>query len=185
MVYFSRLTDIVTCNLSEILANEADPKVALEQVIREMEEGLSGAKRSVETATKSENRIAREIEEHRSQIDHWKEKAKSLLQAGNEEEARQALMRKQETADVIAGLEQQHQAAIATREHLSTTTRALQARLSDAHRKQKEIAGQEGEIAEIGSSPQTGKSSSESNLIEDRSQQIDDELEMLKKELSE
>ena len=45
MSYFSRLTDIVTCNLTELLAREADPAAALEGIIAEMQEGLAGAKR--------------------------------------------------------------------------------------------------------------------------------------------
>ena len=40
MSYFSRLTDIVTCNLSEILAKESDPATALKRIVAEMEEGL-------------------------------------------------------------------------------------------------------------------------------------------------
>ena len=46
MSYFSTLTDIVTCNLSEILANEADPEAAIEQIIYEIQEGVSGALRA-------------------------------------------------------------------------------------------------------------------------------------------
>ena len=42
MSYFSRLTDIVTCSLSDILANEADPAMAIGQIIREMEERRVG-----------------------------------------------------------------------------------------------------------------------------------------------
>ncbi|HUG17554.1 MAG TPA: hypothetical protein VMM56_01155, partial [Planctomycetaceae bacterium] len=50
MSYFSRLTDIVTCNLSEILANEEDPKAAIEQIVYEIQEGVVGAERSLKTA---------------------------------------------------------------------------------------------------------------------------------------
>ena len=42
MSYFSRLTDIVTCNLTEILARETDPLAAVGEIIAEMQEGLAG-----------------------------------------------------------------------------------------------------------------------------------------------
>jgi phage shock protein A len=89
-----------------------------------------------------------------------------------------ALLRKQEVVDVVAGLEQQHKAACATRDHMNTTLRALEARLSEARRRQQELQ----------TSPQATLSSSRGNTgtIEDdpRTRAIDDELAALKRELS-
>ncbi len=104
MSYFSRLTDIVTCNLTEILARESDPQAAIQSIVREMEEGLAGAKRSVSTANGSVARLNREIGEHQSQADQWMDQAKTELQKGNESGARTALMRKQEIEDLGRGL---------------------------------------------------------------------------------
>ena len=53
MAYFSRLTDIVTCSLTELLSKATDPQQALSQIITEMREGLAGAERSVGSARKS------------------------------------------------------------------------------------------------------------------------------------
>ena len=61
MAFFSRLTDIVTCNLNEIIARADDPLAALDDVIREMEEGLAGARRSVATAQANSDRIEQEL----------------------------------------------------------------------------------------------------------------------------
>ena len=77
MSYFSRLTDIVTCNLSEILANESDPEAALRQIIYEMEEGRAGANRSVNTAVASQQRLSNELQEHSAQVELWMSKAKN------------------------------------------------------------------------------------------------------------
>ena len=135
MPYFSRLTDIVTCNLTAILAEADDPRATLEEVIREMEEGVSGAERCMKTATVSEARLRREIDEQRAQVESWLDKARGFLSGGNEDEARLALMRKHEVENLIAGLEMQFKAATATREHLTTTYPALEARLADARRR--------------------------------------------------
>jgi phage shock protein A len=139
MSYFSRLTDIVTCNLTEILARESDPQAAIESIVKEKEEGLAGAKPSVSTANESVARLNREIGEHQTQADGWMDQAKAELQKGNEAGARTALMRKQEIEDVVAGLEQQHAAAIATRDHLQTMLRALEARMTEARRKLRQL----------------------------------------------
>ena len=50
MPYFSRLTDIVTCSLTEIMESADDPAATLKEVIDEMAEGLAAARR---TATHS------------------------------------------------------------------------------------------------------------------------------------
>lgn len=183
MSYFSRLTDIVTCNLTEILARESDPQSAIETIVREMEEGLAGAKRSVATANGSVARLNREIGEHQAQADQWMEQAKAELQKGNEAGARTALMRKQEIEDVVAGLEQQHAAAIATRDHLQTMLRALEARLTEARRKLRQL--------EQGLTEESPSAELEVDLEADfaeadgcRADQVEAELAALKKLLS-
>ena len=182
MSYFSRLTDIVTCNLTDILAQETDPLLAIQRIVREMEEGLAGAKRSVATANGSVARLDREIGEHQIQADQWMEQAKAELQKGNEAGARTALMRKQEVADVVAGLEQQHAAAIATRDHLQTMLRALEARLTEARRKLRHL--------EQGLTEENAALELEADLEDDfpetignRADQVEAELAALKKML--
>jgi phage shock protein A len=179
MNYFSRLTDIVTCNLADMLAREGDPSAALRKIIGEMEEGLAGARRSVGTATANEERLRREIDELGGQSDQLTEEAREALRNHDESGARVALIRKQEVVDVVAGLEQQHKAACATREHMNTTLRALEARLSEARRRQHELQ----------TSPRAavaGSQSSHASLEDDdpRARAVDDELAALKRELS-
>jgi phage shock protein A len=182
MVYFSRLTDIVTCSLTEILANEEDPQAALDQILSEMSEGLAGAQRSVKTATRNEKRISSELTEHKSQIDHWLQKAKESLAAGNENEARLALLRKKEVEDQIAGLQQQLDAATATKNHMQTTLRALEARVADAKRRKREL--ENGDSAkDTGPASAIGSSDSATSTVSERVQEVEDELADLKKQL--
>jgi phage shock protein A len=177
MSYFSRLTDIVTCNLSDLLSKSPDPKAAIEQVLREMDEGLSGARRSVATAAANEERMARDIQEHRNIAASWAAKAKDHLIAGREPDARQALVRKREVEDLIAGLEQQHHSAVATREHLATMQRAVEARYAEAVRKHAALSGD--------APPQPATSSGLAAPADDRMSQVDAELEALKREIGE
>lgn len=177
MSYFSRLTDIVTCNLSALLAEAADPAAALREIIAEMQEGLAGAKRSVATASASEVRLAGEITEHRQHAAAWDEKARQELTSGQEQEARHCLLRKRETLDLIAGLEQQHKAAVATRDHLVTMQRALEARLAEALRR-RESSGETLAPASPGPSFTPPVSAED-----DPSRQIDAELDALKRQM--
>ena len=135
MPFFSRLTDIVTCNLTSILAAADDPEAALREIIHEMEQGVAGAQRSMKTAGDNETRIRAEIDEQRRQGEYWVAQAREHLQADNEEQARLDLLRKHEADNLTAGLEMQLKAATATRVHLTTTFHALEARLADARRR--------------------------------------------------
>ncbi len=179
MSYFSRLTDIVTCNLSALLAEAEDPRAAIEQVLREMDEGLAGARRSVATATNNEDRLSAEIQEHQFQAGEWATKARDSLLEQREADARLCLLRKREVEDLVAGLQQQHQSAVATREHLSTMQRALEARMAEALRKRAALCGED---VAIDSRPAAVADASSFGV--DRHSQVDAELEALKRELS-
>lgn len=180
MSYFSRLTEIVTCNLTQLLAGSDNPLQAVGEIVAEMEEGLAGARRSVSTAAGNEARLQREIEQHVEQAGTWADRARELVRSGRDADARQALLRKREIDDLIAGLRQQQQAAFATWEHLSTMQRALEARLAEAIRKQTALAaGRQSEDADHVESPAT-----QTPVIEDRRMlEVDAELEALRREL--
>jgi len=178
MTYFSRLTDIVTCNLTELLKQAENPREAVAQIIKEMEEGLAGARRSVATATNHETRLFNEIAGHQEQILGWSDKARQQLLNHHETEARQCLLRKRELEDLIGGLQQQHQAAVATREHLSTMQRALEARHAEALRKQTALL-----TTGTSNLGETDTSPGSQPVPADRLGQVDDELAALRKEL--
>ena len=135
MTYFSRLTDIVTCNLTKLLAEADDPVAALQEIIAEMDAGMAGARRSMQTAQGNEDRIRGEVEEHSCKITHGqKSEGASGRWCGRPGSTGSSA--KREVTDLVAGLEQQLLAAEQTREHLATTFRALEARLAEAQRRQ-------------------------------------------------
>jgi len=194
MAYFSRLSDIVTCNLNDLLEKEQDPSSAILSILQEIEAGVAGANRSVTTAASNLQQIQNEIEEHRRQVTHWKEKAREELSTNREEAARRALVRKREVEDLIAGLDQQYAAAVATREQLETTRRALEARLAEARRLNEEFrriqsgSGTSDTVTYTLSDTKVlhpGEVEAIKEEIEQRDPVIEDELAALKRELEE
>jgi phage shock protein A len=176
MNYFSRLTDIVTCNLSSILRESTDPRATLEQIIREMRDGVAGAQRSAATAARNLEKVETEIAEQKSQVESWLTTARKHLSESEDGKARQALMRKKEVEALIAGLEQQRHAARTTRDHLQTTLAALQARLHDAERR---LQGQPS-AEQVAGSPSRTPVSAPSR---DQLAEIDREIADLRREL--
>lgn len=174
MPYFSRLTDIVTCNLTSILRTAEDPTAALDEIIFEIKEGIAGATRSVTSAERNVAQIETEIAEQRAQISHWLKLAEEALAAQDDHKARLSLQRKHEVEDLIAGLEHQLHAAVSTRDHLKTMRNALEARLADAKRRR------DGESPE----DQSASSASLAAPVDDRQSRIDAELEALRKSMN-
>lgn len=177
MPFFSRLTDIVTCNLTAILAAADDPAAALREIVAEMQDGVTGAMRSMKTASGNVARLSQELSEQHERVGEWLARARGELARGDENHARQSLTRKREVEDLIAGLDQQRLAAEATQNHLATTLRALEARLADALRRQAESDFSGGET--IGHAPQPTPNSPANA----RSSEIDAELDRLRQEI--
>jgi len=179
MPYFSRLTDIVTCNLTGLLEECDDPAAVLNEIIAEMREGLAGAERSTRTAVANVERLESELQEQRGQIDDWVQLARTRLSGGDENAARQALLRKRELEDLIAALEDQLRAAESTRNHLRKTFHALQARMADARRRLAALESGEEAADADGEPPTTPAGAPTASVI----QEIESELEGLRQEL--
>jgi phage shock protein A len=93
-------------------------------------------------------------------------------------------MRKRETEDLVAGLEQQLAAATSTRDHLSTTMRAIEARLAEAQRRQFELSAPDGPRTERdGESGAPGSTDLAPSVNRSRAAQVEADLEALRREL--
>lgn len=185
MSYFSRLTEIVTCNLSELLNRNPHPQEVLPQIIAEMEAGVAGALRSSNTAQSNLQKLDCELHEHQNQIVYWTSMAKQELAVGNENGARMALLRKKEVEDLIAALHKEQAAAKSNLEHLRTIQRAVEARLSEAKRKLSELAqgSSSASPGPVAMEAYPGDTEATNKLNAERQQQIDAELEKLRREL--
>ena len=180
MPHFSRLTDIITCNLTEILNASADPPITLREIIDEMNEGLAACRRNVRTSTGNSTRLKREIAESEAQVLAWKGRAKGSLSEGDEDGARDALRRKAEIEDLVAGLRPEYEAATEATQHMLRIQKALESRQSEAVRKLEEIAG---DTAVPGREPLTAVHSATAASHE-RAREVEAELAALKRELA-
>ena len=183
MSFFSRLTDIVTCNVNDLIRQSPDPQVAARQIVHELEEGVAGARRSARTAAGAADRCDCEIQQNQSQIVYWNSQAKSDLSEGNESGARLSLIRKKEVEDLIVALQREQQAAKSTHEHLQTVLRAVEARLAEARRICRELTPESSVISHASSAQIEHSLLNPAEVDIHREQQIDEELERLRREL--
>lgn len=179
MPHFSRLTDIVTCSLTEIVDSSADPAGTLQEIIEEMEEGLICAHRTVQTSSANKARLADEIAEHSVQATEWMQKARQALAEGNESAAREFLTRKVEVEDVIDGLKPELEAAESAYNHMLRIQKALEARHAEALRRLSELTG---DSPTVQSESETAVHAV-SQLQREKSTEVEAELDALRKEL--
>lgn len=139
MGIFTRVSDIITANLNSLLDRAENPEAMLAQVLREMADGLTRARRYAAVAIAAERRLRRERDDNRLQAEHWKARAGEALAANREDLARRALAHKQEHDALAKSLDQQLAEASQTAESARTALRALEGRLAEARQKQRTL----------------------------------------------
>lgn len=139
MGIFTRVSDIITANLNSLLDRAENPEAMLAQVLREMADGLTRARRYAAVAIAAERRLRRERDDNRLQVDHWKARAGEALAAQRDDLARQALARKHEHEALARNLDERLAEATQTAESARTALRALEARLAEAQQKQRTL----------------------------------------------
>jgi len=189
MAFFSRLTEIVACNVKALLKDAENPNAVIRDIIGEIEEGVSGARRSSKTATDNVERLTREIDKQLGQVALWHAKAIEALRNRDETQARYALQREMELNDLAIALRQQQEAAQRTLEQIKTTLKGLEAQLATARREDQELNPPSSAIeTHTGSVETTGGSAGQGSpanglLDEKRAAEIESSFERLKQQL--
>ncbi|MBI4861216.1 MAG: PspA/IM30 family protein [Candidatus Riflebacteria bacterium] len=93
MGVFSRLSRMIKANINALLDAAEDPEKTLNQIIADMKEGQREAKEQVAQAMVDEKKMERRVTETRTEAARWREKAQLALQRGDENLAKQALVR--------------------------------------------------------------------------------------------
>jgi len=140
MGFFSRVSEIISANLNDLLDRMENPEKMMKQLIREMEDAVHDAKTAAVKALADERRIEKEITSHRRKIDDWQAKAVEAVKLDRDDLARRALELKKESEDILAALEPELATAKETSAAMKRQLRALQAKCQEARRKEATLA---------------------------------------------
>ncbi len=94
MSIFDRIRRIAAANVGAVLDKAENPEKQMKQRIRELEEIMTAAKKSLAEYAVSLKKSEREQEQHKRLRDEWQLKAEASLKAGDEEMARKSLSEK-------------------------------------------------------------------------------------------
>ena len=135
MGIFSRLRRLIQSNINDMISRAENPEKMLNQLITDMNKQLIESKRSVAAAIADEKKLERQIKDNRSKAEEWDSRARLALKAGDDQLAKEALLRKQEIEGYLVEYEKQLAQQHESVEKLKSGLRGLQQKLEEAQRK--------------------------------------------------
>lgn len=102
MAIFERISDLVRSNINDLIDKAENPEKMVKQIIIDMEAQLRKATQGLGTAMGSLNQVKRQLENAKEQSNNWQSKARTCLEQGNEELAKQALENKVKQDKMVA-----------------------------------------------------------------------------------
>jgi phage shock protein A len=126
---------MISSNINDLINKAEKPEKMLNQAILDMNEQLIEAKKSVAMAIADEKKLERETLSNEAQAKEWERKAMLAVQAGKDDLAKEALVRKAEYDNYTAEYRKQWDGQRAGVEKLKNSLRDLQNKIEEANRK--------------------------------------------------
>ncbi|MEF2701284.1 MAG: PspA/IM30 family protein [Oscillospiraceae bacterium] len=111
MGILQRFSDIVSANVNALLDKAEDPGKMIDEYLRKATKDLAEVKQETAGVMAEESRTKRLVDENAAQVAKYEALAKKALLAGNEDDARVFLSKKQELESAGAGLQTAYAAA--------------------------------------------------------------------------
>jgi phage shock protein A len=118
-----------------MISKAEKPEKMLNQLLIEMNEQLIESKKAVALAIADEKKLEREKENQKNQAQEWERKAMLAVQAGKDDLAKEALLRKQEYGNAALEYQKQWEAQKNSVDKLKESLRELQNKIEEAQRK--------------------------------------------------
>ena len=135
MGIFQRLKTFISSNVNDMINKAENPEKMLNQLVLDMNEQLIESKKAVAMAIADEKKLERETQNQQAMTQEWERKAMLAVRAGQDDLAKEALLRKQEHENNHVQFKQQWEAQKQSVSKLKDSLRELQAKIEEAQRK--------------------------------------------------
>jgi len=135
MGLFDRLSRVVRANLNDMVSKAEDPEKILDQAIIDMQEDLVQLRQAVAKAIATQKRTEQQYNKNQTEANNWQQRAQLALQKGDENLAREALVRKKSNAEVAGTLKAQLEQQTTQVDTLKRNLIALESKISEAKTK--------------------------------------------------
>jgi len=135
MGFLSRLAQLIKSNINDLINKSEDPEKMLNQVIVDMNQQLVEAKKQVAVAIADEKRLNKQFGNEVAKSKEWENKAMLAVRSGDDELAKEALLRRKEHDSVAAQYQEQWGRQKALTDQLKIALKALSHKIGEAQRK--------------------------------------------------
>ena len=111
MGILNRFKDIMSANINAILDKCENPEKMIDEYMRQVVEQLADVKKETAGVMAEEKRTKRDVDENAEQIEKYDQLARKALTAGNEEDAKTFLAKKQEYVSNGVDLQKSYEVA--------------------------------------------------------------------------
>jgi phage shock protein A len=134
MGIFSRLKTLISANVNHLINKAEKPEKMLNQLILDMNEQLLESKKAVAQAIADEKRLEREMNSQLNQSADWERKAMLAVEKGQDDLAKEALVRKQENDNAALEYRKQWEAQHEAVGKLKNSLKELSDKIEKAQR---------------------------------------------------
>lgn len=135
MGLFDRISRVVRANLNDVVSKAEDPEKILEQTIIDMQEDLVQLRQAVASAIASQKRTQQQYNQAQTESNNWQQRAQLALQKGDENLAREALVRRKTHTETATSLKTQLDQQSTMVDTLKRNLIALEGKISEAKTK--------------------------------------------------
>lgn len=136
MAIFERISDLVRANVNDLIDKAENPEKMVKQIIIDMEDQIRKATQGLGTAMGSLNQVKKQLETAQEQSNVWQGKAKTCLEQGNEDLAKQALENKVKQDKMVAQYQEMATTMEAQVNEIKSQIDILKQKLEEARSKQ-------------------------------------------------
>jgi phage shock protein A len=135
MGLFDRISRVVRANLNDVVSKAEDPEKILEQSIIDMQEDLVQLRQAVARSIASQKRTQQQYNQAQTEANNWQQRAQLALQKGDENLAKEALIRKKTNAETAATLKASLDQQTTQVDTLKRNLIAVESKISEAKTK--------------------------------------------------
>ena len=139
MSIITRITTLIGANINAMIDAAEDPEKMVEEFLRQMRTELSEARAATAMAMADETRLRSQYERAKNDADDWQRKAELAVQRDDDELAREALLRRNNSQKLADTYNTQWEAQHDQVQELRSALAKLEAKISEAEAKKEQI----------------------------------------------
>ena len=135
MGLFDRVSRLLRANVNDMVAKAEDPEKILEQAVMDMQEDLVQLRQAVASSIANQKRTEQQYTKAMGDANSWQSKAQLALQKGDEDLAREALLRKKNYSETAGSLKAQLDGQAGMVDTMKKSLMQLEGKISEAKTK--------------------------------------------------